>query len=158
MKIPTKGRYAVSAMLDLALHDNIKPLTIAEIAEKQNISLSYLEQIFAVLRKNGLVRGMRGPGGGYRLAESADSISIAKIIHSVDENTLSKNNDAAEYLPYEIWVDLSKQIYSFLDAITLAQCLSDHETRETIEDLGEQEFASAESLESANSVVEQVAA
>jgi Rrf2 family iron-sulfur cluster assembly transcriptional regulator len=134
MKIPTKGRYAVSAMLDLALHDNIKPLTIAEIAEKQNISLSYLEQIFAVLRKDGLVRGMRGPGGGYRLAVAADSISIAQIIHSVDENALSKSNSEAKYLPYEIWADLSKQIYSFLDAITLAQCLSNRGTSEDLED------------------------
>jgi Rrf2 family iron-sulfur cluster assembly transcriptional regulator len=143
MKIPTKGRYAVSAMLDLALHDNIKPLTIAEIAEKQNISLSYLEQIFAVLRKNGLVRGMRGPGGGYRLADSADSITIAKIIYSVDESALSKNSvEAAEYLPYEIWADLSKQIFSFLDGISLAKCISNHETREAVEKLGEQTFIS----------------
>lgn len=133
MKIPTKGRYAVSAMLDLALHDNIRPLTIAEIAEKQNISLSYLEQIFAVLRKNGLVRGMRGPGGGYRLAQSINAITIAQIIRTVDESSLSKNNETDEYLPFELWGELSKQIYSFLDGITLEQCITNLETREKLE-------------------------
>ena len=133
MKIPTKGRYAVSAMLDLALHDKIRPLTIAEIAEKQNISLSYLEQIFAVLRKNALVRGMRGPGGGYRLAQSVDSITIAQIIQSVDESALSRKDESADYLPYELWAELSKQIYSFLDGISLAQCLANYETREQLE-------------------------
>ncbi len=133
MKIPTKGRYAVSAMLDLALHDNIGPLTIAEISEKQNISLSYLEQIFSVLRKNGLVKGMRGPGGGYRLAQSADEISIASIIHAVDKSALSEKNDNDKYLPYELWVELSKRIYSFLDGITLAQCISSLEAREQLE-------------------------
>jgi len=134
MKIPTKGRYAVSAMLDLALHDKVRPLTIAEIAEKQNISLSYLEQIFAVLRKNGLVRGMRGPGGGYRLAQAIDSITIAQVIRSVDESALSKKaDDTPEYLPYELWVELSKQIYSFLDGITLSQCIANLETRDKLE-------------------------
>lgn len=133
MKIPTKGRYAVSAMLDLALHDNIRPLTIAEIAEKQNISLSYLEQIFAVLRKNSLVRGMRGPGGGYRLAQAVDSITIAQIIQSVDEKTLCNKNESVDYLPYELWLQLSKQIYRFLDGITLAHCLANSETREQLE-------------------------
>ena len=132
MKIPTKGRFAISAMLDLALHDNIKPLTIAEIAEKQNISLSYLEQIFAVLRKNGLVRGMRGPGGGYRLAQSADSISIAQIIHSVVENSADKVSDTESYLPYVLWGELSDQIYRFLDNITLTQCINDLEVKSTL--------------------------
>jgi len=134
MKIPTKGRYAVSAMLDLALHNNIGPLTIAEISEKQNISLSYLEQIFSVLRKSGLVKGMRGPGGGYRLAQPAGEISIANIIHAVDKSALSEKNAGDEYLPYELWVELSKRIYSFLDGITLAQCISSLEAREKLKD------------------------
>jgi len=133
MKIPTKGRIAVSAMLDLALHDNIKPLTIADIAEKQNISLSYLEQIFAVLRKNGLVRGMRGPGGGYRLAQHVDSISIAQIIHSVDERSMAKVSEAENYLPFVLWGELSNQIYQFLDNITLSQCLNNLETKTALE-------------------------
>ena len=133
MKIPTKGRYAVSAMLDLALNDKIRPLTIAEIAEKQNISLSYLEQIFAVLRKNGLVRGMRGPGGGYRLAQGIDSITIAQVIRSVDETAIKNEENTLEYLPYELWTELSKQIYNFLDGISLAQCINNLETREQLE-------------------------
>jgi len=133
MKIPTKGRYAVSAMLDLALHDSTGPLTIADISEKQNISLSYLEQIFSVLRKNGLVRGTRGPGGGYRLAESADRITIAQIIHAVDNGTSATGGRTDEYLPYELWVELSKRIYRFLDGITLAHCISSLEARKQVE-------------------------
>jgi len=133
MKIPTKGRYAVSAMLDLAIHDNIKPLTIAEIAEKQNISLSYLEQLFAVLRKNGLVRGMRGPGGGYRLAVSPESISVAQIIKMVDEKAIHMGSEEEKYIPYAMWAILSKKIFEFLDNITLAECVGQPEIKEKIE-------------------------
>ena len=133
MKIPTKGRYAVSAMMDLAIHDSIRPLTIAEIAEKQNISLSYLEQLFAVLRRNGLVRGTRGPGGGYRLAQTADSISIAQIIKSVDASVLDKREANDEYLPYVLWAELSRKMYEFLDGITLAACVDHPEIRQRVE-------------------------
>ena len=133
MKIPTKGRYAVSAMMDLAIHDNIRPLTIAEIAEKQNISLSYLEQLFAVLRKNGLVRGTRGPGGGYRLAQLADSISIAQIIRAVDASVVDQREADDEYLPYVLWAELSRKMYQFLDGITLATCVDHPEVRQRIE-------------------------
>ncbi len=125
MKIPTKGRYAVSAMMDLAIHDKIKPLTIAEIAEKQNISLSYLEQLFAVLRREGLVRGTRGPGGGYRLAQPANMITVAQIIRTVDVKSVDQGKEHEDYLPYMLWTELSKQIFSFLDNITLAECV-DH--------------------------------
>ena len=133
MKIPTKGRYAVSAMMDLAIHDNIRPLTIAEIAEKQNISLSYLEQLFAVLRKNGLVRGTRGPGGGYRLAQLADSISIAQIIRAVDASVVDQREADDEYLPYVLWAELSRKMYQFLDGITLATCVDHPEVRQRVE-------------------------
>ena len=133
MKIPTKGRYAVSAMMDLAIHDNIRPLTIAEIAEKQNISLSYLEQLFAVLRKNGLVRGTRGPGGGYRLAQLADSISIAQIIRAVDASAVDQHEADDEYLPYVLWAELSRKMYQFLDGITLATCVDHPEVRQQVE-------------------------
>ena len=125
VKIPTKGRYAVSAMMDLAIHDKIKPLTIAEIAEKQSISLSYLEQLFAVLRRNNLVRGTRGPGGGYRLAQSVDKITIAQIIRAVDATSDNPKDEADEYLPYTLWAELSRKMYEFLDGITLAECV-DH--------------------------------
>lgn len=145
MKIPTKGRYAVSAMMDLAIHDKLKPLTIAEIAEKQNISLSYLEQLFAVLRRSGLVRGTRGPGGGYRLAQSADSISIAQIIRTVDEKAVDEGLTQEEYLPYVLWAELSKQIYSFLDNITLAECIDHPDVKARLEKqlLGQQSRAAA---------------
>lgn len=123
MKIPTKGRYAVSAMMDLAIHEEIRPLTIAEIAEKQRISLSYLEQLFAILRRANLVRGTRGPGGGYRLAQSADSITIAQIIRTVDSSN-KPSTEAEEYLPFELWEELSQKIYSFLDNITVADSIN----------------------------------
>ena len=133
MKIPTKGRYAVSAMMDLAIHDKIKPLTIADIAEKQKISLSYLEQLFAVLRREGLVRGTRGPGGGYRLAKSAELITIAQIIRAVDMKSTDENGMQEQYLPYALWAELSKQIFSFLDNITLAECIDHPEVKARFE-------------------------
>jgi len=133
MKIPTKGRYAVSAMMDLAIHDKIRPLTIAEIAEKQNISLSYLEQLFAVLRREGLVRGTRGPGGGYRLAQPANMISVAQIIRTVDVKSVDQGKEQEDYLPYLLWAELSKQIYSFLDNITLAECVDHPEVKSRFE-------------------------
>ena len=85
MRLSTKGRYAVTAMMDIALHQKVGPVTLADISQCQGISLSYLEQLFAKLRKGGLVKGVRGPGGGYRLARPADQISVADIIQSVDE-------------------------------------------------------------------------
>ncbi len=126
MRIPSKGRYAVSAMIDLAIHEKIGPLTIADIAEKQNISLSYLEQLFADLRKNGLVKGTRGPGGGYRLAKTPDNVNIAEIITAVDKKSVEAHKDDEQYLPYILWADLSQQICGFLSKITLAECLNNH--------------------------------
>jgi Rrf2 family iron-sulfur cluster assembly transcriptional regulator len=123
MKIPTKGRYAVAAMMDLALNEAEGPLTIADIAEKQNISLSYLEQLFADLRKNGLVKGTRGPGGGYRLAKPAEYVSIAQIILAVDEKAVQTSRENEEYMPYIFWANLSQRMYSFLNNVTLAECI-----------------------------------
>ncbi len=125
MKIPTKGRYAVSAMMDLAIHEKIRPLTIAEIAEKQQISLSYLEQLFAILRRADLVRGTRGPGGGYRLAQPANSITVAHIIATVDANANVEPVEVESHLPQILWEQLSQAIYDYLDGITLEQCI-DH--------------------------------
>lgn len=126
MKLSTKGRYAVTAMLDLALHDAQGPVTLAEISDCQKISLSYLEQLFAKLRKSGLVRGVRGPGGGYRLARSAGRISIGQIISAVDEKVdvtrcHGKENcqGGEQCLTHELWADLSEQLYLFLDGISL---------------------------------------
>lgn len=141
MKISSKGRYAVAAMMDLALNENKGPLTIAGISEKQNISLSYLEQIFADLRKGGLVRGTRGPGGGYRLAKSADRISIAEIIDVLDEKRPRLAIEGERYEPYEFWARLSHRLHQFLEEISLEECI----TRESVaEGLGVSEAAEAE--------------
>ena len=128
MRLSTKGRYSVTAMLDLAIHDKAGPVTLADISQCQGISLSYLEQLFAKLRKSGLVKGVRGPGGGYRLARSASDISIAEIICSVDENVdvtgcqgEANCKDGGKCLTHDLWVDLSKRLHKFLSGITLAQ-------------------------------------
>ncbi len=132
MRIPTKGRYAVSAMFNLAINDRIGPVTIADIADQQAISLSYLEQLFARLRKSGLVEGTRGPGGGYRLAVPAEEITIARIIAAVDDN--ASNGDAGEerYLPYALWQDLSQRLHEFLDGITVADCVARPEVEDFV--------------------------
>lgn len=139
MKIPTKGRYAVSALMDLAIHDSVRPLTISEIAEKQQISLSYLEQLFAILRRANLVQGTRGPGGGYRLAQPANSITIAQIIRTVDSSETVKIDEADEYLPYALWEELSNKIYAYLDNITLDDCIDHPSVRTLLENLGAKE-------------------
>jgi Rrf2 family iron-sulfur cluster assembly transcriptional regulator len=123
MRLSTKGRYSVTAMLDLAIHDKAGSVTLADISQCQGISLSYLEQLFAHLRKSGLVKGVRGPGGGYRLARPAAEISIAD-----DENvdvTRCKGEgncqDGEKCLTHELWLNLSNRLYEFLSGITLAQ-------------------------------------
>ncbi|AOV16939.1 Fe-S cluster assembly transcriptional regulator IscR [Acidihalobacter aeolianus] len=128
MKLSTKGRYAVTAMLDLAIHDKVGPVTLADISVCQGISLSYLEQLFAKLRKENLVEGVRGPGGGYRLAKPADQITVAQIITAVDEsvdvtrcNGQGDCQDGERCLTHQLWDDLSHRLYSFLDGITLDQ-------------------------------------
>ena len=141
MKIPTKGRYAVAAMMDLALNETSGPLTIADIAEKQNISLSYLEQLFADLRKNGLVKGTRGPGGGYRLAKPAQYISIAQIILAVDEKAVQTSRENEQYMPYVFWANLSQRMYSFLNNITLGECIENPTAADVFKgDKGEEQF------------------
>lgn len=137
MKLSTKGRYAVTAMMDLAIHDKIGPVTLAEISQCQGISLSYLEQLFAKLRKAGLVEGVRGPGGGYRLAKPSDQISIADIITAVDESmdvTRCRGREDCQEgercLTHELWEDLSHRLYDFLNGITLAQFADRPEVRE----------------------------
>lgn len=128
MRLTTKGRYAVTAVLDLALHQDQGPVSLAAISERQDISLSYLEQLFAKLRSGGLVKGVRGPGGGYHLAKPAAEISIASIISAVDESvdvTRCKGTgdcqDGEKCLTHELWSNLSARLYEFLDNITLAQ-------------------------------------
>lgn len=127
MKLSTKGRYAVTAMMDLVLHQQNGPVTLAEISRCQNISLSYLEQLFARLRRAGLVRGVRGPGGGYRLARQPMGISVAEVIEAVDENLdatrcRGKQNcdNGQACLTHNLWSELSEQIRGFLSGISLA--------------------------------------
>ena len=128
MRLSTKGRYAVTAMMDLALHDHQGPVTLADISLNQGISNSYLEQLFARLRKNGLVKGVRGPRGGYRLARPAHEITVADIITAVDERVDATRcagredcQDGERCLTHELWMDLSDSLFQFLDSITLAQ-------------------------------------
>lgn len=131
MKLTTKGRYAVMALADLARYGQGKPLTLAEIAERQEISLSYLEQLFAKLRKGGLVQSVRGPGGGYLLSRPAHAIRIADIILSVDEpiratrcqpgSPLSCQGVRGRCLTHDLWEELSNHIHLFLNAVSLAE-------------------------------------
>jgi Rrf2 family iron-sulfur cluster assembly transcriptional regulator len=126
MKLTTKGRYAVTAMLDLTLNDKAKPVSLADISARQDISLSYLEQLFSKLRKSNLVVSMRGPGGGYRLKGEAKDIVVADIIAAVDENIdvtrcAGRNacNSGKPCLSHDLWMDLSEQIRVFLADISL---------------------------------------
>jgi len=130
MRLSTKGRYAVTAMLDLAIHYEEGPVTLAGISETQGISLSYLEQLFVRLKKNGLVEGWRGPGGGYRLARPPEDISIAQIINAIGEGidaTMCGGNedcqDGERCLTHALWEKLGNSILDFMDGITLASFL-----------------------------------
>lgn len=127
MRLSTKGRYAVTAMLDLAIHYPEGPVTLADISENQGISLSYLEQLFARLKKHGLVEGLRGPGGGYRLSRKPDDISVADVItaigEGIDATQCAGNEDCQDgerCLTHELWTKLGNEIYAFLNNITLA--------------------------------------
>jgi Rrf2 family iron-sulfur cluster assembly transcriptional regulator len=138
MKLTTKGRYAVTAMLDLALHNGNQPVSLAEISERQDISLSYLEQLFAKLRKAGLVVSMRGPGGGYQLNGTPADIVVADIIGAVDENIdatrcggLGDCQDNKRCLTHDLWINLSSQIRMFLSEITLADMIAKLDVQET---------------------------
>ena len=128
MKLSTKGRYAIMAMMEEALNQKTRPVTLADISEEQGISISYLEQLFARLRKNGLVKGTRGPGGGYCLARPANEITIADIVTTVEDKLPVKHPVSAADAPnstrsiiFRTWEKLSQQIYDYLSTITLAQ-------------------------------------
>ena len=140
MRLTTKGRYAVTAMLDLAIHHGNGPVALADIAQRQGISLSYLEQLFSRLRKCSLVSSVRGPGGGYNLARSAHEISIAEVISAVDENVDTTRcggahncQDNGPCLTHDLWQDLSERIYDYLSHISLRELLERKEVREVAE-------------------------
>ncbi|MCI0505207.1 MAG: Fe-S cluster assembly transcriptional regulator IscR [Gammaproteobacteria bacterium] len=128
MRLTTKGRYAVTAMLDLAVHATKGPITLADISQRQGISLSYLEQLFSKLRKRDLVASARGPGGGYRLSRNASEINVAEVISAVDEKVDATRcggqgncQNGEECLTHQLWTDLSDQLYDFLNGISLGQ-------------------------------------
>jgi len=130
MRLTTKGRYAVTAVLDLALNCDSKPVNLGDISERQAISLSYLEQLFAKLRKNNIVKSVRGPGGGYLLNGNPNSISVATVINAVNETIeLSRCDgranchDGKQCLTHNLWVDLSDRINDFLDNISLGELI-----------------------------------
>jgi Rrf2 family iron-sulfur cluster assembly transcriptional regulator len=132
MKISTKARYAITAMMELALNENKKPITLADISEYQKISLSYLEQLFAKLRAKGLVKGVRGPGGGYHLAKPASQVNIASIVAAIndekskhDENLVVESGSEQEVLE-SMWDNLSNKMASFLEGITLQELVDDY--------------------------------
>lgn len=134
MRLTTKGRYAVTAMLDLSLNYGEGPITLAEISNRQGISLSYLEQLFARLRRQGLVSSSRGPGGGYRLSRPALEISIIEVITAVDENIDhtqcgGKGNCQGDEpcISHELWQNLSNQISEFLAGISLAEVVTNYQ-------------------------------
>ena len=130
MKLSTKGRYAVMAMVDLTRNSDGRPVALADIAERQEISLSYLEQLFAKLRKGGLVRSVRGPGGGYLLAHGADATRISDIILAVDEpiratrchsgSPVGCRSNKSRCLTHDLWEELGNQIHLYLSSVSLA--------------------------------------
>ncbi|WP_021029198.1 Fe-S cluster assembly transcriptional regulator IscR [Litchfieldella anticariensis] len=136
MRLTTKGRYAVTAMLDLALNAGEGPICLADISRRQEISLSYLEQLFARLRRAQLVKSVRGPGGGYLLAQAPAAISVARVIDAVNESVdatrcqgLSDCQQGDVCLTHHLWCDLSREIHGFLDGITLGELVQRHEVR-----------------------------
>lgn len=133
MKLSTKSRHAITAMMELALHKKKGPITLADISVEQAISVSYLEQLFAHLRKSHLVTGLRGPGGGYRLSKPANQITIAEIVDAV--SGLSKQSPQYTAIAVDgdpinrlLWKKLSGRIYHFLDGITLADAIINDDT------------------------------
>ena len=140
MKLTTKGRYAVTAVLDLAFHENNGPVSLADISERQGISLSYLEQLFSRLRRNKVVSSTRGPGGGYSLARPDNEISMAEIISAVDESYDATScggegtcsGDEYQCLTHDLWHELSQEIHEFLNGIMLSEMKLRREVLEVV--------------------------
>jgi len=148
MRLTTKGRFAVTAMLDLALHEarsgteldaETKPITLAGISERQKISLSYLEQLFSRLRRQGLVSSVRGPGGGYKLAKNYAEISVAEIISAVDEEIDATQcgghencRDEGRCMTHDLWATLNNKILDYLDGISLADMVASQKNGQTV--------------------------
>src|SRR5712691_6239035 len=136
MRLTTKGRFAVTAMIDLAMRHGSGPVTLSEISERQKISLSYLEQLFGKLRRHALVDSVRGPGGGYCLAKGTDQVSVADIILAVDEpidatQCGGKENchDDQKCITHDLWANLNQRIFDYLQSVTLAQLVANVRSR-----------------------------
>jgi Rrf2 family transcriptional regulator, iron-sulfur cluster assembly transcription factor len=136
MRLTTKGRFAVTAMLDLALHAHEGPVTLAGISERQKISLSYLEQLFGKLRRRELVESVRGPGGGYHLARETSKLSVADIVRAVEEPLDSTQCGGRENchgnqrcMTHELWEELNTTVYGFLEGVSLAQLVERQRTK-----------------------------
>ncbi|SET01332.1 Rrf2 family transcriptional regulator [Thorsellia anophelis] len=151
MKISAKGRYAVTAMFDVTLHAHAGPVSLTAISERQDISLSYLEQLFNRLRKAGLVKSVRGPGGGYLLDKSEDAITIGEIISAVDENidtTKCRNDDSGcqdgeRCLTHTIWNELNQRINDFLNGITLGAIVENQDVLDVLKRQSEKQMTKA---------------
>lgn len=136
MRLTTKGRFAVTAMLDLALNGNAGPVTLAGISARQKISLSYLEQLFGKLRRRELVESVRGPGGGYHLARDTASVSIADIVRAVEEPIDSTQcggrencHDNQRCMTHDLWEELNSTVYGFLDGVKLSHLVERQKTK-----------------------------
>ncbi|MER1941934.1 MULTISPECIES: Fe-S cluster assembly transcriptional regulator IscR [unclassified Castellaniella] len=142
MRLTTKGRFAVTAMIDLALRHHSGPVTLAAISARQNISLSYLEQLFGKLRRHELVDSVRGPGGGYTLARHARDVSVADIIFAVDEPLdatscggkencdIGRNGHAGKCMTHDLWATLSRKMIDYLDSVSLQDLVDQQRLRE----------------------------
>ncbi|CAG0962790.1 HTH-type transcriptional regulator IscR [Burkholderiales bacterium] len=134
MRLTTKGRFAVTAMIDLALNQHEGPVTLAEISGRQSISLSYLEQLFGKLRRAGLVKSVRGPGGGYNLARKSETITVADVIVAVDEpidqtrcGGMQNCHDDHRCLTHDLWTGLNDHIFAYMQGWNLAQLVAPHQ-------------------------------
>ena len=128
MRLTTKGRFAVTAMIDVAMYGSHGPVTLAAVSDRQKISLSYLEQLFGKLRRHGLVESVRGPGGGYNLARDAETLSVADVILAVDEPIDATQcggrencRDDRRCMTHDLWAGLNDHIFTFLHSVTLAE-------------------------------------
>lgn len=143
MRLTTKGRFAVTAMIDLALHHGSGPVTLAEISGRRKISLSYLEQLFGKLRRHHLVESVRGPGGGYHLARDMSEVSVADIILAVDEpidatQCGGKENcdDDKKCLTHDLWAALNERIFDYLGGVSLRQLVDSQRAKEAVRESG----------------------
>jgi len=155
MRLSTKGRYAVTAMMDLALHQSGGPVPLSDISSTQSISLSYLEQLFSRLRRSGLVKSQRGVNGGYLLARAASEISIAEIFRAVDEKVEAALDESAggslkaeEKELQELWGGLSRRLYDFLNNISLAECID----KPSVQDISRRQDSGRRSVDDTASV------